>query len=73
MENNIYSYKRFDGRIIDQSAMLEYQTKEQVAHVVAVWQREHNLIAAIEAFKNAGELDLACQVLHGPRYAGLFR
>jgi len=70
-EKMTYGYKHYDGRTIDLSALLDTMSKEEVARIAGQHQREHNLIASLEAFRNAGELDLACQVIHDPRYNGL--
>jgi hypothetical protein len=69
---SVYSYKHWDGRMIDCSAMIDEVGKDATVAHVGRCQREHQLIRAIESFRMAGEIDLAAQVLSSPRYKALF-
>jgi hypothetical protein len=71
--NNIYTYTTYDGRLMDCSPMLQDNDASVVVAHVLRSQRKEDLIAALESFRNAGELDIAKEIITGMRYGKIFQ
>jgi len=65
---NLYKYTTYDGRQIDCTPMLDDNDASIVVAHVLRCQRREDLIAALEAYRNAGELDIAKEIITSMRY-----